>query len=100
MHDVASIVTTVNNNFDQAPSRTLSRENSNEMSSLEEGANNALVTQNHYPNLWMVHNYRQPGQFKTQLTESTVTQMRVTALRTESSAEDEAQSPRIILNQY
>ena len=35
VHDVASIVTTVNNNFDQGMSRTMSRENSNEARSNE-----------------------------------------------------------------
>ena len=49
VHDVASIVTTVNNNFDQGPSRTMSQENSNERESAEEN-NNVLVTQHHFPN--------------------------------------------------
>lgn len=37
VHDIASIVTTVNNNFDLGPSRTLSRENSNEGRCSNEG---------------------------------------------------------------
>lgn len=46
MHDVGSIVTTVNNNFDQGQSRTISREPSNEgRSSVEDGGTIAGIGQ-------------------------------------------------------